>query len=325
VTAGLLPASAPVVLRARGLRKRYGAVEAVRDVGFDIRSGEIYGLLGPTGAGKTSTLSMVCGLLGRDGGSVLLDDMPIDVGAVEARAVIGYVPQDPALYPDLTGRENLRFFGRAHGLSGPRLAARIDEVLELVGLAGRAGVRVETYSDGMQRRLSVAVGLLPDPRLLLLDEPLAGVDPQGREAMLDTIASLGRGAMAILYATRDPGDAEHLCHRIGIIAGGEIRAGGRPAELVAAMGGRVEVRLAATGDVAAAVAGLADVDGVVHVAQRRGQVGILMDDARAGMVARLVDATERAGAAVQAVEVLEPDLEALYLHVTGREPRDAAG
>jgi linearmycin/streptolysin S transport system ATP-binding protein len=323
VTTGSPAEHSPVVLRARDLRKRYGTLEAVRGVSFEIHEGETYGLLGPNGAGKTTTISMVCGLLARDGGEVTLDGAPIDVGAVAAKAGIGYVPQELALYPDLTGNENLRFFGRLYDLTGSRLETRVAEVLALVGLGERARDRVETYSGGMQRRLNIGIGLLHQPRLLLLDEPTVGVDPQSRHAILESIAALGQAGMAILFTTHYIEEAERLCRRVGIIDGGEIRAEGTRRELVARIGQEDRVRLAVTGDAAAAATALAGVAGVTRVGAHGDGLEILVADAR-GMVPRLIDAAEDAGATVRGVEVIEPDLEAVFLHLTGHALRDAA-
>ncbi len=312
-----------VVLSAHDLRKRYGSVEAVRGVSFEIHEGETYGLLGPNGAGKTTTISMVCGLLTRDGGEVLLDGTPIDVGAVAAKAGIGYVPQDLAIYPDLSARENLQFFGRLYGLGGTALKARADEVLELIGLTDRAKDRTATFSGGMQRRLNIGIGLLHRPRLLLLDEPTVGVDPQSRNAILESIATLGREGMAILYTTHYMEEAERLCDRIGIIDAGEIRAEGTRRELVALMGGNDQVRLAVIGDVEAAVAAVAAVDGVSGADAKDGELEIVVADAHR-VLPRLLDAVAAAGATVRGVELESPDLEAVFLHLTGRALRDTA-
>jgi linearmycin/streptolysin S transport system ATP-binding protein len=308
-------------LHVRDLRKRYGDLEAVRGVSFEIHQGETYGLLGPNGAGKTTTISMICGLLERDGGEVTLDGASIDVGAVAAKSGIGYVPQELALYPDLSGRENLRFFGRLYDLTGRELAGRVGEVLSLTGLTGRAGDRVATYSGGMQRRLNIGIGLLHHPRLLLLDEPTVGVDPQSRNAILESIAALAQAGMAILYTTHYMEEAARLCHRVGIIDAGEIRAEGTPAELVAGIGQQDEVRLTMTGDVEAASTAVAAVEGVVRSSTHGEQLEILVSNAH-GMLPRLLEAAESAGGTVRGVNVAEPNLEAVFLHLTGRALRD---
>jgi ABC-2 type transport system ATP-binding protein len=317
--------AATVTLRVRDLRKRFGAIEAVKGVSFDIHEGETYGLLGPNGAGKTTSISMICGLLARDGGEVSLDGSVIDVGATAAKAGIGYVPQELAIYPDLSATENLAFFGRLYGLGGARLKARIKEVLDIVGLADRANERTDRFSGGMQRRLNIGIGLLHEPRLLLLDEPTVGVDPQSRNAILESIALLGRHGMSILYTTHYMEEAERLCDRIGIIDGGEIRAEGTQRELVALIGQQDQVRLAVGGEpaaIAAATAAVAALEGVAGAAAKDGELEILVTDAR-GLLPRLLDTVERAGASVKGVDVVRPDLEAVFLHLTGRALRDA--
>ena len=319
---GLSAGTRPVVLRATDLRKRFGAIEAVKGVSLEIHEGETYGLLGPNGAGKTTTISMICGLLTRDGGEVTLDGRPIDVGAVSAKAGIGFVPQELAIYPDLTARENLEFFGRLYGIGGPTLKARVSEVLDLIGLTERAKDRTGTFSGGMQRRLNIGIGLLHQPRLLLLDEPTVGVDPQSRNAILDSIATLGKAGMAILYTTHYMEEAERLCDRVGIIDGGEIRAEGTRRELVALIGQQDLVRLTVTGNVPAAVAAVQAVDGVVHADAREGELEIQVANAHR-MLPRLLDTVEDAGASVRGVDLVSPDLESVFLHLTGRALRDS--
>lgn len=315
------PIEGPVVLRAKGLRKRFGERQAVDDVSFEIHAGETYGLLGPNGAGKTTTISMVCGLLERDEGEVLLDDHPIDVGAVAAKAGLGYVPQELAIYPDLTARENLRFFGQLNGLGGAGLKRRVGEVLELTGLADRADERTAQFSGGMQRRLNIGIGLLHRPHLLLLDEPTVGVDPQSRNAILESIAELGRSGMAILYTTHYMEEAERLCHRIGIIDEGRIKAEGTRRELIALVGQRDRIRLPATGDLAAAAAAAGSLDGIVGTAVADDGIELLAVEA-SGLLPRLLAAVADAGATVKGVDVIEPDLEAVFLHLTGKALRD---
>jgi ABC-2 type transport system ATP-binding protein len=321
VPAGDRPVDGPVVLRARGLRKRFGERQAVDDVGFEIHAGETYGLLGPNGAGKTTTISMVCGLLERDEGEVLLDGRSIDVGAVAAKADLGYVPQELAIYPDLTARENLRFFGQLNGLGGGELRRRVDEVLDLTGLADRADERTAQFSGGMQRRLNIGIGLLHQPRLLLLDEPTVGVDPQSRNAILESIAELGRSGMAILYTTHYMEEAERLCHRVAIIDEGRIRAEGTRRELIALVGQRDRIRLMGSGDLAPAAAAAGRLEGVMDVAVGDGSLELIVVEAR-GLLPRLLADVADAGAVVNSVDVVEPDLEAVFLHLTGKALRD---
>jgi ABC-2 type transport system ATP-binding protein len=309
------------LLDCEGLRKRYKDITAVDGVSFHIERGETYGLLGPNGAGKTTSISMVCGLLERDGGSVTIAGQPMAIDATEAKALIGYVPQDLAIYPDLSARENLRFFGRLQKLRGRALDSRVAAVLELTGLTERANDRTDTYSGGMKRRLNIGIGLLHEPQLLVLDEPTVGVDPQSRNAILEAVDELRRGGMSILYTTHYMEEAERLCDRIGIIDAGRILAEGTRRELVALIGQLDRVTLTATGSMAQAVTALAALDGVETASAADGLIEITAESARTLLPGIITTAAE-AGAVVSSVEVREPDLEAVFLHLTGRALRD---
>ena len=223
------------MLKVRGLRKCFGDRVAVDDVSFSIDSGEIYGLLGPNGAGKTTSISMIAGILARDAGEVTIDGIDIDAGP-PARAVIGIVPQSIALYTDLTARENLNFWGRMYDLSGDRLRVAAENALDAVGLTPRADDIASTFSGGMQRRLNLACGILHQPKLLVLDEPTVGVDPQSRSAIFDLVERLRDEGTAILYTTHYMEEAERVAHRIAIIDHGKIVAQGSAAELKAQTG-----------------------------------------------------------------------------------------
>lgn len=310
-----------VILECQGLRKVYGELVAVDDVSFRIHEGETYGLLGPNGAGKTTTIQMVVGILARDAGQILVAGQPHDVHLTRGKALIGYVPQQLALYRDLSAQENLRFFGRLYGLSGRRLAARVDEILALVGLSDRARDRVDTFSGGMARRLHIGVGLLHRPRLLVLDEPTAGVDPQSRNAILESVAQLAEEGIAILYTTHYMEEAERLCDRVGIIDLGRLRAEGTRRELVTLVGGRDELLLTATGDLAGAAARLAGHRLVHQATVEESVLRLLVDDAPRALPQLLAEAGQ-AGVTVRGVEVREPTLEAVFLHLTGKALRE---
>ena len=312
---------APPLLECHDLRKRFGERLAVDGVSFAISPGETYGFLGPNGAGKTTTISMVCGLLRRDGGEVTLDGRPMDVGAIEAKAILGLVPQDLAIYPDLTARENLRFFGRLQRVAGRDLDRRVDEVLELIGLRDRADERTDAYSGGMKRRLNIGIGLLHRPRLLVLDEPTVGVDPQSRNAILSGIEELETQGMAILYTTHYMEEAERLCDRIGIIDEGRIRAEGTRRELVALVGQKDRVSLAAAGPLADAAEAVERMEGVQDASVREGGLEVIVAQARHALP-RILETVSAAGVTVRSVEVVEPDLEAVFLHLTGKALRD---
>jgi linearmycin/streptolysin S transport system ATP-binding protein len=309
------------VVRCSDLRKRYGSVTAVDGVGFEIAPGETYGLLGPNGAGKTTTVSMLCGLLDPDGGEVLIAGERMDVSSTRAKAAIGYVPQEIALYPDLTARENLRFFGRLYGLAGADLQERIDRMLDLVELRDRADERVDHYSGGMKRRLNIGAGLLHDPKILVLDEPTVGVDPQSRHAILENVAELARGGMAVLYTTHYMEEAERLCDRVGIIDEGRIIAEGTRRELVAKVGQLDRVELQGTGPLARFATQAKRLKDVEDATTGDGTIQLIVRGGRT-LLPRLLEIGDRAAVQISSVDVIEPDLEAVFLHLTGKALRD---
>jgi ABC-2 type transport system ATP-binding protein len=294
----------------------FGSRAAVDDVSFTVAEGECYGLLGPNGAGKTTTISMVCGLLAPDAGEVTVNGYP--GGSMDAKAQVGYVPQDIALYPDLTAQENLEFFGRIYGIKPPVLGRRIEDTLALVGLADRAKDKVGTYSGGMKRRANIAAGLLHQPNLLILDEPTVGVDPQSRNAILETVGQLG---IAVLYTTHYMEEASKLCQRIGIIDDGRLIAEGTPAGLIARHGGQDRVRLtfsepapalAAACEVLVSVHGVHPIEGGLELATDHGPK----------VLPEVVKVAGAHGVELSGVEVVSPDLETVFLHLTGKELRD---
>jgi ABC-2 type transport system ATP-binding protein len=310
------------VLECTGLTRRFGDRVAVDGVSLRIAPGETYGLLGPNGAGKTTTIRMVCGLLTPDTGSVVIAGRPMrGAGGYRVRELIGYVPQDVALYPDLTARENLRFFGRMYRLRAAALTRRVDEVLNLVDLTERGDDRVESFSGGMRRRLNIGAGLLHRPTLLVLDEPTVGVDPQSRHAILESVKEFGASGMAVLYTTHYMEEAERICDRVGIIDHGKLIAEGTHGELVALVAERDRIRLVATGDLTAFAAACGRLAGVFGVDTTGGEVHVLADFGRRLMPA-VLELADRCGVAVRSVQVIEPDLESVFLHLTGTALRE---
>ncbi|MFI6708701.1 ABC transporter ATP-binding protein [Nonomuraea sp. NPDC050478] len=308
-------------LACEGLRKRYGDVTAVEDVGFSIAPGQAYGLLGPNGAGKTTTISMLVGLLRPDAGTVLVGGTDLAADPRRAKARIGYVPQEIALYPELTGRENLRFFGRLFGLPRRGLAARIEEVLDLIGLSDRADGRLDTYSGGMRRRINIGAALLHRPDVLILDEPTVGVDPQSRKAILDGLELLVGDGMSLLYTSHYMEEVERVCDRVAIIDHGRIIAEGTRRELIAMVGSADKIELVLDGDVEAAYAKLRTVEGVIEAARTGAESVRLIAEGGRYLLPALISAVE-GSATVTATQVIEPDLEATFLHLTGTSLRD---
>ena len=294
---------------------------AIEDVGFHVAQGETYGLLGPNGAGKTTTIRVVCGLLAPDGGKVTVAGLPVTATATAAKARIGYVPQEVSLYPDLSARENLRFFGRLYRLRGLMLRQRVDEVLELINLADRADDRVESYSGGMRRRLNIGASLLHRPELLVLDEPTVGVDPQSRHAIMESIATLGAAGLAVLYTTHYMEEAERLCDRVGIIDHGHLVAEGTHRELVARVGEKDRIRLSAVGSLPRFAEECRRIEGIEQVDVADSSVQLIAVDGRRRL-AEVLAAAVSTDTSVRSVEVDEPDLEAVFLHLTGTALRE---
>lgn len=264
---------------------------------------------------------MVCGLLTRDGGRVLVADEEISPNSTRGRSAIGLVPQDLAIYPDLTGAENLRFFGRLYGMAGDVLEDRITALLGVIGLAERKDDLTSEYSGGMKRRLNIGIGLLHEPKLLVLDEPTVGVDPQSRNAILESVESLSDEGMAVLYTTHYMEEAERLCDRVAIIDEGKIQAEGTRRELVSMIGEKDRIGIAASGDLAPAVSAIRRLDGVSDASVSDHRIEVLATDA-SRLLPTLLSCVSESGGSISGVEVVEPNLEAVFLHLTGKALRD---
>ena len=286
---------------------------------FSIDHGETFGLLGPNGAGKTTSISMIAGLLRADAGEIVVAGKPITTSSVRGKAAIGLVPQELAIYPDLTARENLMFFGRLYGLSD--LEDRVNEILGVIGLTDRARDLTKEFSGGMKRRLNIGIGLLHRPELLILDEPTVGVDPQSRNAILESVEALSSEGMAVLYTTHYMEEAERLCDRVAIIDEGEIRAEGTRRELVSLVGGKDRVTIAGSGNLAAAADVVRSMPDVAEASVSDHTIQILAADASRLLPDLLIGITGT-GASITSVDVEEPNLEAVFLHLTGKALRD---
>jgi ABC-2 type transport system ATP-binding protein len=312
------------ILQAHNLCKSFGDIQAVRGVSFHIERGEVFSLLGPNGAGKTTTISLLSCLLSPTQGDATVDGHSITENPQAVKRAIGVVPQEIALYPAISARENLLFWGRMVGLGGIQLKERVEAVLQIADLAERARDRVETFSGGMKRRLNIAVGLLHQPAMLFLDEPTVGIDPQSRRRILDTIKELNRQGMTVLYTTHYMEEAEELSHRIGVMDHGQLIAVGNQSELTQMVGEHELVHLGVEfngtdqGDL---VQHLATLEGVRHASAD--DRSLLLEVSEADTVlADVVMVVAQAGAHVRHLEIREPNLEAVFLHLTGRGLRD---
>ena len=313
----------PPILEVQNLEKKYGDFTAVKGISFDIKEGEIFSLLGPNGAGKTTTISMLSTLYTPTSGDATIGGHSITKDPMAVKQMIGVVPQEIALYEDLTARENLLFWGQMYGLSGKPLNSRIDEVLEQIGLTDKAKNRVKTYSGGMKRRVNIGVGLLHKPRLLFMDEPTVGIDPQSRRAILDTVKDLNKQGMTVLYTTHYMEEAQELSDRVGIIDHGELIALGTQAELTKQVG-QAETLILHIGeneDPEALAKAVSNVEGVQKADVTNNQVSIITPDAKDVLAAVVSKANER-GIKIRSIDIREPNLEAVFLHLTGRALRD---
>ncbi len=308
-----------MLIEVTNLRKRYGDVDALRGLSFHVAAGEIYGLLGPNGAGKSTTIGILCGLVKPDGGEARLNGIDVLRQPVDARRSLGVVPQEVALYTDLSARDNLAFFGRLYGLRGADLRARIDRVLQQVSLADRANEPIERYSGGMLRRLNIAAGILHSPTVVLLDEPTVGLDPQTRATILDLVRTIAAGA-AVVYTTHYLDEAERLCHRLAIIDHGAVLAEGSLAELRHAAGEREIIALRGAFRpeiVPAAIAALDDVQLI-----KSGADELLFGVRHAERALSTLMAIAPAFGEVREVAIKQPSLENLFIKLTGRELRE---
>ena len=309
------------LVEVKDLSKAYGDTRAVDGISFEIHEGEIFGLLGPNGAGKTTTINVLCTYTEPTDGQVFIDGIDVVVEPERVKRIIGVVPQDIALYPDLNAVENLRFFGRMYDIPKARLEQRIGELLELVGLTEHARRRVEHYSGGMKRRLNLAVGLLSEPRFLMLDEPTVGVDPQSRNAIFENIQALNRQGLTILYTTHYMEEAELLCHRVAIMDEGRIIALDTPQNLINTLGTGI-IHIGIRDDVDdEMLARLRALPRVKAVVRRDNTLAFETVDAQRALL-EIIGLFNETDTPMTSLKILEPNLESVFIQLTGKQLRD---
>jgi ABC-2 type transport system ATP-binding protein len=308
-------------IEVHDLHKSFGETIAVQGVSFNARQGEIFSLLGPNGAGKTTTIAMLCCLLRPDAGDARVLGHSIRDDPMGVKSVLGVVPQEIAVYEDLTARENLTFWGKMYGLRGPALMARVAEVLETIGLSERANERVGKYSGGMKRRVNIGVALLHKPQVIYMDEPTVGIDPQSRRNILDSVIALKDQGMTVLYTTHYMEEAQELSDQIAILDHGRLIACGTHAELVKIVGELDRLTLAVSAPGEKIVEAWQSVPGVQRISAEEDRLTVLADDSNQ-VLPRLFEAATGLGVRITSVDIQEPNLEAVFLHLTGRALRD---
>ncbi len=318
-------------IQVRDLHKRFGDLHAVKGISFTVPAGQIFSLLGPNGAGKSTTISILSCLLQPTSGDALVMGHSVQREPMAVKAAIGVVPQEIALYEDLSARENLDFWGKMVGLRGAALRQRVDEVLEIIGLADRQKGRVAKFSGGMKRRLNIGIALLHRPQVIIMDEPTVGIDPQTRRNILDSVKELNRQGMTVLYTTHYMEEAQELSDQIAIMDQGRIIAQGTHQDLVQIVGelDRVDLTLNALPDwVTDRWQQIPGVQKVIVGAPSHPQatdgertVTLLVDDSNL-VLPRLFESATQAGVRITSVTIQEPNLEAVFLHLTGRALRD---
>ena len=310
-----------LAIQVQDLHRSFGKNRAVEGVSFDVLRGEIFSLLGPNGAGKTTLISMLSCLLKPDSGDALVMGHSISAEPQLVKASIGVVPQEVALYSDLSARENLLFWGKMQGMRGAPLAGRVDDVLDVIGLSDRQKERVSTYSGGMKRRVNIAVALLHKPALVIMDEPTVGIDPQSRRSILDNVKQLRDQGMTVLYTTHYMEEAQELSDHVGIMDRGKLVAVGTQRELVKSVGelNRIQLRLSEATE--SLLETWKMIEGINDVTSSDGIVTVLAADSNRALP-RLFESAAGAGVRIVSVDIQEPNLEAVFLRLTGRALRD---
>jgi ABC-2 type transport system ATP-binding protein len=319
------------ILQVTDLVKHYGDFTAVKGISFDIQAGEIFSLLGPNGAGKTTTISILSTLYAPTSGSVQIGGHSVTSAPMKVRELIGVVPQELALYEELSARENLFFWGQMYGLAGQTLKNRVQQVLEQIGLLDKADKRVKTYSGGMKRRVNIGVGLLHAPKLLFMDEPTVGIDPQSRRAILDTVKALNQQGMTVLYTTHYMEEAAELSHRVGIMDHGKLIALGTQKQLTEQVGGTetLIVYLENASNAPAKIAQLQkslakqpEITAITLIEQSDNVSLRLVTPSVTQILANVVQTASQNDCKIRSLEIQEPNLEAVFLQLTGRALRD---
>ena len=308
-------------IEVNNLKKSFGDFQAVQDATFKADSGEVLSLLGPNGAGKSTTISMLSGLLAPTAGVASIMGHSVTKEPEAAKKSLGVVPQDIALYPDLSARENLVFWGKMYGLRGAELKQRVDEVLEVIGLADRQKDHVGKFSGGMKRRVNIGAALLHKPDVIIMDEPTVGIDPQSRRHILDNVKELNKQGMTVLYTTHYMEEAAELSNHIAIMDKGKVIAYGTHDELIKLVGEETRIDIKVNVEGSNVQESWKQVDGVSKIDAQDGTITVLVNDSNL-VLPTLFEEASKVGVRITSVDIQEPNLETVFLHLTGRALRD---
>lgn len=309
------------LLEVKALEKSFKSIKAVKGIDFVVEKGEILGLLGPNGAGKSTTISMISTLMKADKGSILYKGENIATSPKTIQKQLGYVPQEIALYPMLSGRENMYFWGRAYGLKGKELKERVAEVSEIIGIKERLKDKVKTYSGGMKRRLNIGVALLHNPELIIMDEPTVGIDPQSRNHILDTVLKLKQKGMTVIYTSHYMEEVAYICSRICIMDQGEIIAEGSKESLIEEMGEDQEIVIkleSYNDDLMDELRSIDTVKGIILTEKSM----LVTVDKDPKIFKKLIDIINQRDVTILSMDINEANLEKVFLKLTGRALRD---
>lgn len=309
------------MLKVENLYKNYGNIRAVDGISFEVKRGEVFGLLGPNGAGKSTTISIISTLVPPTRGEIIFEGESILKNPKNIRQKLGVVPQDIALYPTLSGYENLRFWGNLYGLKGQELKQRINETADIIGLHERLKDKVEKYSGGMKRRLNIGAALLHMPDLLIMDEPTVGIDPQSRSHILDTVFKLNDRGITIIYTTHYMEEAENLCSRICIMDEGKIIASGTQQELVELVKEKTQINIKLDSINDSILDSFKNIPGIID-AKIDEDIIILYGENGDILLAQIIAKVSEHKNRIRSIDVKKPNLEAVFLHLTGKALRD---
>lgn len=310
-----------VVLDIESISKTFKDIKAVENLSLTIEEGEIYGLLGPNGAGKSTTISMISTLFQPDSGEIYYKGDSILKNPKSLENELGLVPQDIALYPTLSGYDNLKFWGHVYGIRGKELKSRIEEIAELIGLTDRLKDRIDKYSGGMKRRLNIGAALIHKPKLLIMDEPTVGIDPQSRNHILDTVRNLNKEGMTIIYTTHYMEEAEELCDRICIMDKGNLLAVGTKDELIKLVNGKERIEVLFKDLSQPTIDNIKKLKTIGEISIENDRISILSQKAE-NILADILQIIKESNTKIISIDVIKPSLETVFLHLTGRALRD---